>query len=42
MNEQTVQVLIESLERLLKQGGIQTLEDAGAAVQRELPRSSIR
>jgi hypothetical protein len=34
MNEQTVQVLIESLERLLKQGGIQTLEDAGAAVQR--------
>jgi hypothetical protein len=34
MNDQTVQVLIEGLERLLKQGGIQTLEDAGVAVQR--------
>lgn len=34
MNDQTVQTLIESLEGLLKEGGIQTLEDAGAAVQR--------
>lgn len=34
MTDQTVQILIENLERLLKEGGIQTLEDAGAAVQR--------
>ncbi|SRR5216684_7875280 len=34
MNDQTVQGLIDCLERLLKHGGIQTLEDAGTAIQR--------
>jgi hypothetical protein len=34
MTDQTVQTLIDGLDRLLKQGGIQTLDDAGAAVQR--------
>src|SRR5258708_7937186 len=34
MNDQTVQALIDCLERLLKSAGIQTLEDAGAAIQR--------
>ncbi|MFL6387430.1 MAG: hypothetical protein ACJ71U_08080 [Terriglobales bacterium] len=34
MTDETVQTLIAGLERLLKQGGIQTLDDAGATVQR--------
>jgi hypothetical protein len=34
MNDQTIEALIGSLERILKQTGIETLEDAGAAVQR--------
>lgn len=34
MNNQTIEILIEGLERLLKQGGVQTLEDAGASVER--------
>jgi hypothetical protein len=34
MNEQTVQMVIGCLERLLQHVGIQTLEEAGAALQR--------
>lgn len=34
MNDQTIEALIDCLERVLKHAGIQTLEDAGAAVQR--------
>lgn len=34
MNDQTIEALIDSLERILKHIGVQTLEDAGAAVQR--------
>lgn len=34
MNDQTIEALIDALERFLKHAGVQTLEDAGAAVQR--------
>lgn len=34
MNEQTVQAVIDCLETVLKQAGIQTLEDAGTAIEK--------
>lgn len=34
MNNDTIEALIDCVERILKQAGIQTLADAGAAVQR--------